>query len=131
MRRGKILVVNDDPAEIPGYAGMIADLGYEVETCNSYEEGARRIGEENFDFVIVGQGSAAFEGRCVLERAMQLRRHTPILVVARNLNLRNYLEAMNLGAVDYLERPKPKDVGSVLESQLNRPHKLLVRHQVN
>ncbi|HEV2349775.1 MAG TPA: response regulator [Terriglobia bacterium] len=131
MLRGKILVVNDDPGDIPAYAGMIAALGYDVETCDSYEEGAGRIATQNFDFVIVAQGSAAFEGRCVLERAAKLHRNVPILVVARSLNLHNYLEAMGLGAVDYLERPEPEDVGLVLESQLNQPHNLLARQGAN
>lgn len=131
MHDGKVLLVGDPSGESPIYAGMIAALGYSVVMCNSYEEGARRIGTEDFDFVIVGQGGPAFEGRCVLERATELHRQIPILVVARSLNLHNYLEAMDLGAVDYLERPEPEDVAWVLECQLNRPHDLLARHLSN
>jgi two-component system, NtrC family, response regulator GlrR len=131
MFQGKILLVNDDPGEVPAYAGKIAALGFDVETCDSYDEGARRIASDNFDFVIVGQGTAAFEGRRVLESAMHLHRHIPILVVARSLNLPNYLEAMGLGAVDYLERPQPEEVAKVLQTQLNQPHPLLVRHVMN
>lgn len=131
MVQGKILVINDDPDGLSACAQAIAALGYNVETCDSYDEGARRIETGTFDFVIVGQGGSAFEGRRVLEHAMQMHRQIPILVVARSLNLHNYLEAMDLGAVDYLERPKPEDVAWVLESQLKRPHKLLVRHLMN
>ncbi|HLY63430.1 MAG TPA: response regulator [Terriglobia bacterium] len=131
MDHRKIFLIGDDPEGPPAYAKTIAALGYDVETCDSYDEGARRIGTEQFDFVIVGQGGAAFKGRRVLEHALHLHRQIPILVVARSLNLHNYLEAMDLGAVDYLERPKPEDVAWVLESQLNRPHALVVRHLVN
>ena len=131
MVHGRIFLVNDDPDSLSAYAQTIAALGYDVETCDSYDEGARRIGAEKFDFVILGQGGAAFKGRLVLEHAMQLHRQIPILVVARSLNLHNYLEAMDLGAVDYLERPKPEDIAWVLESQLNRPHNLVVRHLMN
>jgi FixJ family two-component response regulator len=75
---------------------------------------------EEFDFAIVGQGSASFEGRCVLERAEEVHRNIPIVVVARCLDIHCYLEAMDLGAVDYLERPEPDDLGWVLETQLLR-----------
>jgi hypothetical protein len=48
---------------------------------------------EDFDFAIVGQGSASFEGRCVLERAAEMHRNTPIVVLARCLDIHCYLEA--------------------------------------
>jgi FixJ family two-component response regulator len=75
---------------------------------------------EDFDFAIVGQGSASFEGRCVLERAAEMQRNIPIVVVARCLDTPSYLEAMELGTVDYLERPEPDEIEWVLETQLRR-----------
>jgi DNA-binding NtrC family response regulator len=88
--------------------------------CGSFEEGARRIETKDFDFAIVNQGSASFEGRCVLERAAEMQRNVPIAVVKRCLDTPCYLEAMELGAVDYLERPEPDDIEWVLETQVRR-----------
>ena len=118
MNRGKVLLVCDDPRGFPSYGGILSALGYDVVMCSSYEEGARRIETEDFDFAIVNQGSASFEGRCVLERAAEMHRNIPIVVVARCLDIHCYLEAMDLGAVDYLERPEPDDLGWVVETQL-------------
>jgi DNA-binding NtrC family response regulator len=75
---------------------------------------------EDFDFAIVNQGSASFEGRCVLERAAETHRNIPIVVVTRCLDIHRYLKAMDLGAVDYLEKPEPDDIGWVLETQLRQ-----------
>ena len=118
MNTGRALLVCDDLRGFPSYGGILSALGYDVVMCSSYEEGARRIEMEDFDFVIVGQGSASFEGRCVLERAAEMHRNIPIVVVARCLDIHCYLEAMDLGAVDYLERPEPDDLGWVVETQL-------------
>ncbi len=115
--------------DVPGYAVMLRATGYDVVISNSYEEGARRLATEDFDFAIVNQGSAAFEGRRILEQAMALDRRVPVLVVTRSVNMHNYLEAMELGAVDYLERPKPEDVGWVLETQMRRPCNFVVNDQ--
>jgi DNA-binding NtrC family response regulator len=41
----------------------------------------------------------------VLERAKQLDRLRPVLVVTRSMNIPCYLEAMQMGAIDYLEKP--------------------------
>ncbi len=120
MNTGRVLLVCDDLRGFPSYGGILSALGYDVVMCSSYEEGARRVEMEEFYFAIVGQGSASFEGRCVLERAAEVHRNIPIVVVARCLDIHCYLEAMDLGAVDYLERPEPDDLGWVMETQLLR-----------
>ena len=120
MNTRRVLLVCDDLREFSPYGGVLSALGYDFVMCSSYQEGARRVEMEDFDFAIVGQGSASFEGRCVLERAAEMHRNTPIVVVARCLDIHCYLEAMELGAVDYLERPEPDDLGWVLETQLRR-----------
>ena len=120
MNTGRALLVCDDLREFPSYEGLLSALGYDVVMCSSYEEGARRVEMEDFYIAIVGQGSASFEGRCVLERAAEMHRNIPIVVVARCLDIHCYLEAMELGAVDYLERPEPDHLGWVVETQLRR-----------
>jgi DNA-binding NtrC family response regulator len=117
---GRVLLVCDGIQEFLFYRGLLSDLGYEFVICSCYEEGARRVATEDFDFAIVNQGSASFEGRCVLERAAEMHRNIPIVVVTRCLDTHCYLEATDLGAVDYLERPAPDDLGCVLETELRR-----------
>ena len=120
MNTGRVLLVCDDLRDFPSYEGILSALGYDVVMCSSYEEGARRVEMEDFDFAIVDQGSASFEGRCVLEQAAEMHRNIPIVVVARCLDIHCHLEAMELGVVDYLERPEPDDLGWVVETQLRR-----------
>jgi len=56
----------------------------------------------------------------VLEFSLQLRPDLPVVVIARSLNVHCYLEAMDLGASDYLERPKPEDMVWVVNTQIHR-----------
>jgi DNA-binding response OmpR family regulator len=86
---------------------VLEQQGFGVVTCASYEAGLRCLEREPFDFVLVSQGSRAFEGRKVLDRAMQLNRRQAVLVVTRSIDIGCYLEAMQLGAVDYVEKPIP------------------------
>ena len=120
MNTGRVLLICDGFWEFPLYGGMLSALGYDLVMCSSYEEGSRRVETEDFAFAIVNQGSASFEGRCVLERAAEMHRNIPIVVVTRFMDTHCYLEAMELGAVDYLERPEPDDLGWVLKTQLRR-----------
>jgi hypothetical protein len=67
VNTGRVLLVCDGIQEFLFYRGILSDLGYVFVICGCYEEGARRVATEDFDFAIVSQGSASFEGRCVLE----------------------------------------------------------------
>jgi len=55
--------------------------------------------------VIVSQGTPKFEGSCVVKRAVEVDRSLPVVVVARSLDMGSYIEAMQLGARDYLVEP--------------------------
>jgi DNA-binding NtrC family response regulator len=103
--RGNALVVDEDPADLVYYRTVLQRAGCEVVACNSYEEALDCLGADEFDLIVLSQGSSAFEGRKVLEKAIAVDRDRQVLVVARVLNMSCYLEAMQLGARDYLEEP--------------------------
>ncbi len=116
---GRVLIVDQEPASIDFYSTILQRQGYDVEACESYEEGLCRLNAEPFDFIIVDQGSPRFEGRCVLERAVEKNRKLRVLVVARCHNMNCYLDAMQLGAVDYLAEPvAPSDFQWVVDTHL-------------
>lgn len=116
-RKGAVLLVDEDRGDLHYYRVILQEYGYKVRSCESYEEGIRLLDSEPFHFVIVSQGSPNFEGRCVLERANQIDRRLPVLVVARCLDMRCYLDAMQLGAVDYLTEPLTvQELGRVVEA---------------
>lgn len=108
--RRRVLLVDEDCGDLQLYCTVLRQEGYEVQACRSYAEGAQCLESGTFDFVVVCQGSRAFEGRSLLEQVMTIDRHTPVLVLTRSVDMHCYLEAMQLGAVDYLEKPLPPEV---------------------
>jgi two-component system phosphoglycerate transport system response regulator PgtA len=107
LARRRVLLVDEDCEDLQGYCAVLEQGGYEVQACRSYVEGAQRLTSGVFDFVIICQGSGAFEGRPLLERVMMIDRHTPVLILTRAVDMNCYIEAMQLGAVDYVEKPLP------------------------
>jgi DNA-binding NtrC family response regulator len=117
VRRGKALLVVEEPEALHYYCNLLEGSGYQVHACPSYVEGVCCLESEVYDFVVVSQGSSNFEGRCVLTRAIEIDRGLPVVVVARALDMPCYLEAMQLGAVDYLEEPvTAAEIGRVLRN---------------
>ena len=60
---------------------------------------------EPFDFIVVSPGSPTFAAHRLVELTLARHQHTPVVVLTRCLEMNCYLEAMQLGAVDYLEEP--------------------------
>jgi two-component system repressor protein LuxO len=114
----KALVVDERPDSLEYYAAMLGAYGYRVRRCDSYCAAVRCLDNETFDFVIVSQGTPRFEGSCVLKRAVEVDRSLPVVVVARCLDMGSYVEAMQLGARDYLVEPLTDwEIGRLLPPQ--------------
>ena len=102
----KILVVEEDADLLADYVLTLEQAGYEVKACASYSEGAACLDSAKFSCVLLSQGSEAFEGQSVLKRAIEIDRKTPVVVITRCITMHCYLDAMQLGAVDYVAKPQ-------------------------
>ena len=117
--KGKLLLADEDLADLQLYSAILTQLGHEVRTFASYDEAADCLGQEAFDLVLVSQGSSTFEGRSVLSRAIEKDRRTPVLVLTRFIEIPCYLEAIQLGARDYMLKPsRPTDIGELVTRYL-------------
>ena len=111
----RFLLVDEDHNDLEYHRALLEKQGYIARVLDSYESAVRSLEHESFDFILVGQGTSAFEGRCVLEQALDLDRWRPVVVLSRCLDMNCYLEAMQLGAADYLEKPiSPTEMAQVV-----------------
>ena len=105
LPRGRILLVEEDEKDLKHFTTLLGRMGYSVQAFMNYREAEGCLEHEHFDCVIVSQGSPAFETHDLVQLTLARDRHTPVVVLARCLEMNCYLEAMQLGAVDYLEKP--------------------------
>jgi DNA-binding response OmpR family regulator len=101
------LVIDEDPEHLDSVSRVVQAIGYSIQatSTNSYEEGIRQLASGSFDVIVVGQGGPDFKGRCVLEGASEFDRRLPVIVVARDVDMACDMEAMQLGALDYIAGP--------------------------
>ncbi len=111
----KLLLVDDNLDELLYYTAILRHLTYEVRPCASFTQAANIFAREDFDLVIVNHGGSAFEGRAVLARALEADGNIPVLVLARHADPDCYAEAVQMGAVDQMEKPlTPSEVAELV-----------------
>ena len=103
-----VLIFDEDIEDLARHAEPFEAHGFEVHKCMSVEAAMRSIEREEFEFALVDQGSAAFEGCRVIRHLARYNSHTPFVVVARRKETVCCQQALALGATDYLQKPVPR-----------------------
>jgi DNA-binding NtrC family response regulator len=105
MKSGKVLVVDDEPAERDGLARMVGQWGYEVETASSGEEALSLIESQHPAVVLTDLVLPEMDGLTLLQKLRETGRPPIVLLVTGHGTVESAVEAMRHGAFDYLTKP--------------------------
>src|SRR6202167_3228704 len=105
----RILVVDDEPS-IRKYLGTLLEVdGYQVETVDSGREAIEKIeAGERPDFIILDVLMPELNGLETLKLLMQIDRSLSIVMLSCSNEVGTVVEAIRLGAQDYLTKPFEK-----------------------
>lgn len=122
-RSRKALIFDGNTEELALYSKPFEDEGVEVHKCASIESAMRCVEREQFDFALVDQVSPTFEGRRVIRHLVRYNWPMPFVVIARDNDIQCVREALELGAVECLEKPisAPKLIAIVQRFLATRP----------
>jgi DNA-binding NtrC family response regulator len=105
QKNGKILVVDDEPAEREGLARLVGQWGYEVETASSGEEALSLIESQHPAVVLTDLVLPEMDGLTLLQKLKETGRPPVVLLVTGHGTVETAVEAMRHGAFDYLTKP--------------------------
>ena len=105
----RILVVDDEPS-IRKYLGTLLEVdGYQVETVVSGQEAIEKIeGGDRPDFIILDVLMPELNGLETLKQLMQIDRSLNVVMLSCSNEVGTVVEAIRLGAQDYLTKPFEK-----------------------
>jgi DNA-binding NtrC family response regulator len=104
-KTGKVLVVDDEPAEREGLARLVGQWGYEVETASSGEEALSLIDSQHPAVVLTDLVLPEMDGLTLLQKVKETGRPPIVLLVTGHGTVETAVEAMRHGAFDYLTKP--------------------------
>jgi DNA-binding NtrC family response regulator len=117
-----ILVVEDDDAFRSVVAAALESDGFAVATSHSAADARERLNAFAYDALIVDLRLPDDDGREVLTAALRRYPGIPVIVMTGSGDAAEAVEAMKLGAADFLFKPfKLAHLSRVLESALEAP----------
>jgi DNA-binding response OmpR family regulator len=117
----RILVV-DDERNIRNNLGMVLEAeGYKVDTAGNGDDALLRVKEGRYDIAFIDIQMPKMDGLEVLRYVRGLRPKMPVVMLTAYGTVSRAVEAMKLGAVDFLEKPfDPKAIQLLCQEILAR-----------
>ncbi|MCK4372456.1 MAG: sigma-54-dependent Fis family transcriptional regulator, partial [candidate division Zixibacteria bacterium] len=103
--QNRILIIDDEPNITSSFASLLTDEGHLAEGASDAETGLKRIERNRYDLVLLDLNLPGLSGIDFLKRIKGKPTAPMVLVISGQSEIAVALEAMKLGAVDYLEKP--------------------------
>jgi DNA-binding NtrC family response regulator len=105
MEEAKILLVDDEVVFTNNISRLLANRGYRVTAVYDGESAIRVLEKEQFDVVVLDLRMPGIDGIITLAAIKKLGLFTEILLLTGYGSMNTAVEAMKLGAYDYLSKP--------------------------
>jgi DNA-binding NtrC family response regulator len=130
-----ILVIDDRDSMRKMLVASLAELGYDVEAADDGNVGVQKAKTKHFDLVLTDLKMPTLSGLDVLSQLKDSDPDTSVIVMTAYGTIENAVEAMKLGAVDFLQKPFDTShlqmlVERTLENQRLKAENLLLREEL-
>ncbi len=110
---GRVLLVDDEEQFLEVLSERLEARGLKVSAVTSGEDALGRVEEQNYDVIVVDLAMPGINGIETLKKLKEKNADLEIIMLTGHATVKNGIEAMKLGAEDFLE--KPVDLGVLLE----------------
>lgn len=127
----RILIVDDEESFRHMLSVILIKEGYEVEASSNGEEGLQKATASPFDHILCDVRMPQMDGLEFLRRIEKTGGQAPVIMMSAYGTMDTAIEAMKLGAYDYISKPfKPDEILLTLRKaeereQLRRENQLL------
>jgi len=120
-KQAAVLVVDDEPSVADLLSEDLVEEGYNCITVGTGEDALRRLSKSNFDAILLDLKLPGISGMDVLKELKSTHQETVVIVVTSAGDAQTAVEAMKLGAADYIVKPfELEKLNSSVEAVLKR-----------
>ncbi|HVV43668.1 MAG TPA: sigma-54 dependent transcriptional regulator [Bryobacteraceae bacterium] len=107
--KARILIIDDELEIRESLEALLTSEGYEVDLAGSAAEGERKLESRAWDLVLLDLMMPDKSGMEVLRDVRERDRHTPIFMITAWGGVEAAVQAVKLGANDYVSKPWDND----------------------
>jgi two-component system NtrC family response regulator len=104
-----VLIIDDERNYLLILEALLADAGYAVTALDDPEMGLAYLEESEVDVVITDMKMPKMTGKEVLEHVKKAYPHVPVIIMTAFGSIEGAVEAMRVGAFDYVTKPFAND----------------------
>jgi len=109
MEKKKALVIDDEQIVLDSVSKILAEEDYTVEVSLSGRQGRDKAIQENYDIVLTDIRMPDIGGMRVLRDVKRAKPSLPVVIITGYASVKSAVQAMKLGAADYIEKPFTPD----------------------
>lgn len=121
----KILLVEDEKMTRISLTGTLRKEGYDVVPCPDGTTGISALEADHFDVVLTDLNLPGSNGLAILARCRELRPETKVVIMTAFASTETAVEALRLGAHDYMTKPFRTDEVLVRLANIARLHEVV------
>jgi two-component system, NtrC family, response regulator HydG len=107
---GRVLIIDDNETMREGMAATVRRMGHEVAMASSGTDGVAVFRKQGADFVVTDLKMEGLGGLEVVKSIHELDPACPVMIVTAFGSVETAVEAMRLGALDFLQKPFAPEV---------------------
>ena len=116
----RILVVDDEENTRIGLSKLLSQEGFQVESAANGNDALEMLGQHKINLVISDINMPDMNGLVFLRELSRKFPSTSVIMITAYGGVESYLEAMNLGAYEYLHKPvRLEELRSVMKKIFN------------
>jgi DNA-binding response OmpR family regulator len=109
MGHKKVLVVDDEQIVLNSVKRILGQAGFDVDTTLSGRQGLEWALNKTYDVVLTDIRMPDIGGMVVLRDIKRARPDVPVMIITGYANVHSAVQAVRLGAADYVEKPFTPD----------------------
>ena len=109
MKGRSVLIIDDEPLMRLSMVDALSAVGYEVRDASMGDEGIGLLHERRFDLVVTDLRMPGSDGLQVVQAGKDISSDTEVIVITAHGSVGTAVQAMKLGAFDYITKPFSMD----------------------
>ncbi len=116
-----VLIVDDEKNILLTLSQSLETLQLDTDTASNGEEALAKLKEKNFRLILLDFRMPGIDGMDVLRQVRQIRPDILVIMISAYGTVELAVEAMKLGAVDFIQKPfSPEEIRALVSRVLDR-----------